>query len=93
MDIYLAASQQGKYPPLATSNSVNSCLIFQLTLLFVLCVPPGVDLYYTQIPPAHLQLDAHDQTSLLLGKELVPPFSEVDCEMPKDSSFHLPWRV
>ena len=25
LDIYLAASRHGKYPPLATSTSVNSC--------------------------------------------------------------------
>ena len=25
LDIYLAASRLGKYPPLATSTSVNSC--------------------------------------------------------------------
>ena len=28
MDIYLAASRFGKYPPLATSTSVNSCYLF-----------------------------------------------------------------
>ena len=66
--------------------------IFLLTLLSVLCDPPGVYLH-SQIPPVHLQMDAHDRTNLLLDKELVPPFLEADCEMPKDSSFLLPWRV
>ena len=62
------------------------------TSLFVLCVVPGIDLH-NQIPPVHLQLDARDQTNLLLGKVVVPPFSGADCEMPKDSSFRLPLRV
>ena len=28
VDIYLAASRLGKYPPLFTSTSVNNCLLF-----------------------------------------------------------------
>ena len=62
------------------------------TSLFVQCVVPGIDLH-NQIPPVHLQLDARDQTNLLLDKELVPLFSVAGCEMPEDSSFHLPSRV
>ena len=35
MDIYLTASQFGKYPGLATSTSVNNCYIHVLTEMAV----------------------------------------------------------
>ena len=52
MDIYLTASQFGKYPGLATSTSVNNCYIFFL-LYFVGLFSSEVEAEKITICPRH----------------------------------------